>query len=152
MLADVPRTQAGTAGGALITAQRLGAAIGIAGIGTALCGSGPGGGGPAGGSGGSGGAGGSGSGGSGPAGSAGGHGGAGAAMPSLVHHAGIATLVNLCFIVAALACSYGLPRRLARDSGEKGKEAAGAAAHDGRTAGDGPGNGDETRDSGQSAA
>jgi hypothetical protein len=33
-------------------------------------------------------------------------------MPSLVHHAGIATLVNLCFVVAALACSFGLPRWL----------------------------------------
>ena len=45
VLADVPRTQAGTAGGALITAQRLGAAIGIAVIGTALFGGGSGGGG-----------------------------------------------------------------------------------------------------------
>jgi EmrB/QacA subfamily drug resistance transporter len=43
-LASVPREQAGTAGGALITAQRLGAAIGIAIIGTALFGSGSGGG------------------------------------------------------------------------------------------------------------
>jgi Major Facilitator Superfamily len=41
-LSSVPRDQAGTAGGALITAQRLGAAIGIAVIGTALFGSGPG--------------------------------------------------------------------------------------------------------------
>ena len=43
VLASVPREQAGTAGGALITAQRLGAAIGIAVIGTALFGSGSGG-------------------------------------------------------------------------------------------------------------
>jgi hypothetical protein len=27
----------------------------------------------------------------------------------------IATLLNLCFIAAALACSFGLPRRLAGD-------------------------------------
>lgn len=90
VLADVPRSQAGTAGGALITAQRLGAAIGIAVIGTALFGSGSGG---------------SGSGNS-------GSGGASAAMPTLVHHAGVATLVNLGFVVAALACSFGLPRWL----------------------------------------
>jgi EmrB/QacA subfamily drug resistance transporter len=96
-LADVPRTQAGTAGGALWTAQRLGAAIGIAVIGTALFGTGSG----AGGAGGSGRA----------------HGAAATVMPSLVHSAGIATLVNLCFIAAALACSFGLPRRLADDGG-----------------------------------
>ena len=36
----MPREQAGTAGGALTTAQRLGAAIGIALVGTALFGSG----------------------------------------------------------------------------------------------------------------
>ncbi len=93
VLVEVPRSQAGTAGGALITAQRLGAAIGIAVTGTALFGSGSG-------SGGSGGA-------------------AAAAMPSLVHHAGIATLVNLGFIVAALACSFGLPPRLAGAGGEE---------------------------------
>jgi hypothetical protein len=29
-----------------------------------------------------------------------------------VHHAGIATVVNLGFVVAALACSFGLPRWL----------------------------------------
>jgi MFS family permease len=40
VLGSVPREQAGTAGGALITGQRLGAAIGIAVIGTALFGSG----------------------------------------------------------------------------------------------------------------
>lgn len=168
VLADVPRSQAGTAGGALITAQRLGAAIGIAVIGTALFGSGSGGAGGSG-SGGPGGSGGSGSGGSaagGPAagGSAsGGHGGASALMPSLVHHAGIATLVNLCFIVAALACSFGLPRRLAGDSGAKGQEeVAGEAGHGGAKEGEqaaggeagktDAAGGDETDDTGQSAA
>jgi len=40
VLGSVPRREAGTAGGALITAQRLGAAIGIAVIGTVLFGSG----------------------------------------------------------------------------------------------------------------
>jgi hypothetical protein len=39
-LGPVPQREAGTAGGALITAQRIGAAIGIAVIGTALFGSG----------------------------------------------------------------------------------------------------------------
>jgi hypothetical protein len=38
-------------------------------------------------------------------------------MPALVHHAGVATLVNLCFLVAALACSFGLPRWLAGNGG-----------------------------------
>jgi len=42
VLGSVPKGQAGTAGGALITAQRIGAAIGIAIIGTALFGSGSG--------------------------------------------------------------------------------------------------------------
>ncbi|HEY1706126.1 MAG TPA: MFS transporter [Trebonia sp.] len=86
VLASVPREQAGTAGGELITAQRLGAAIGIAVIGTALFGS----------------SGGSGSGGSGS------H-----AMPSLVTNAQHATIVNLVFVAAAFACTFGLPRRLA---------------------------------------
>lgn len=40
VLAAVPREQAGTAGGALITAQRLGSAFGIAVVGTALFGGG----------------------------------------------------------------------------------------------------------------
>ncbi|HYZ53272.1 MAG TPA: MFS transporter [Streptosporangiaceae bacterium] len=40
VLGSVPRREAGTAGGALITAQRVGAALGIAAIGTALFGSG----------------------------------------------------------------------------------------------------------------
>jgi MFS family permease len=42
VLGSVPRQQAGTAGAALITAQRIGAAIGIAVIGTVLFGSGSG--------------------------------------------------------------------------------------------------------------
>ncbi|HVT66282.1 MAG TPA: MFS transporter [Trebonia sp.] len=87
VLASVPRTQAGTAGGALVTAQRLGAAIGIAVIGTALFGSGS------------------------------GSGSASTVMPFLIHHAAIATVVNLCFIAAALACSFGLPRELEDSSG-----------------------------------
>jgi hypothetical protein len=91
----VPREQAGTAGGALITAQRLGAAIGIAVIGTALFGAG-------------GSSGGSGSGGSGS------H-----AMPSLVTNAQHATIVNLVFVAAAFACTFGLPRRLAGTGGQE---------------------------------
>ncbi|MBO0804780.1 MAG: MFS transporter [Nocardiopsaceae bacterium] len=92
-LSAVPREQAGTAGGALITAQRLGAAIGIAACGTALF---------------------SGSGG----GSSGGSGGGSEAhaMPVLVHSAQAALVVNLCFIAAALLCALGLPRRLAGTS------------------------------------
>jgi MFS family permease len=92
-LASVPREQAGTAGGALITAQRLGAAIGIAVIGTALFGSGSGGG-------------------SGSASTA------GKVVPALVHSAQTATLVNLCFIALALACAFGLPARLAGQNEE----------------------------------
>ena len=100
VLASVPREQAGTAGGALITAQRLGAAIGIAVIGTALFGSG---------SGGSGGS-------------------ASHVVPSLVHNAQAATLVNLCFIAAALLCAFGLPRTLdesgsSPDDADQAKEA-----------------------------
>lgn len=103
VLSDVPRRQAGTAGGALITAQRLGAAIGIAAIGTALFGSGSGGSGRSGGSGGSG----------------GGSGGRpGAVVPMLVHNAQAATLVNLGFVLAALLCAFGLPRTLG-GSGEE---------------------------------
>jgi MFS family permease len=71
VLGSVPRRQAGTAGGALTTAQRLGAAIGIAVIGTALFGSG-----------------GSGS-------SGGGSGSASKTMPILVHTAQWATAANL---------------------------------------------------------
>jgi len=100
VLGSVPREQAGTAGGALITAQRLGAAIGIAAVGTALFGSGGGGG-------------------SGEA------GGAGKAMPALIHSAQPATAVNLCFIAAALGCALALPRRLAdqRQQDQRGQPA-----------------------------
>jgi MFS family permease len=101
VLSTVPSQQAGTAGGALITAQRLGAAIGVAAVGTALFGSG---------SGGS-------SGGSG----SGGPGSVVHVMPMLVHTAQDATVVNLCFIAAALACAFGLPRRLPGDSGAAGR-------------------------------
>jgi hypothetical protein len=100
VLSDVPRQQAGTAGGALITAQRLGAAIGIAVIGTALFGS-------------SGGGSGSGSGGSGGSG-----GRPGVVVPTLVHNAQAAALVNLGFVLAALLCTFGLPRALG-GSGEQ---------------------------------
>jgi hypothetical protein len=100
VLSTVPSQQAGTAGGALITAQRLGAAIGIAVVGTALFGSGAAG--PSGGSG------------------SGGPGSAIHAMPMLVHTAQDAMVVNLCFLVAALACAFGLPRRLPGDGGTAG--------------------------------
>jgi hypothetical protein len=93
VLASVPRDQAGTAGGALITAQRLGSAIGIAVIGTVLFGSG---------SGGSG---------SGRAG----------ITPSLLHSAQSATAVNLLFIAAALLCTLGLPRRLTDQGSAQGQ-------------------------------
>ena len=121
VLASVPRQQAGTAGGALITAQRLGAAIGIAVIGTALFGSGSGG---AGGSGGSGGSGGGGS-----------HSASGTVViPSLVHNAQAATLVNLGFVLAALLCTFGLPKRLeSEDSGGQGEQ-RGADARDAQEA------------------
>ena len=102
VLSDVPRQQAGTAGGALITAQRLGAAIGIAVIGTALFGS-------------SGGGSGSGSGGR-----------PGAVLPMLVHNAQAATLVNLCFVLAALLCTFGLPRALGGSSEQPAPEQAAA--------------------------
>ena len=36
-------------------------------------------------------------------------------------------LVNLCFIVAALACAFGLPRRLAGGSGAEEEKEAGSA-------------------------
>jgi EmrB/QacA subfamily drug resistance transporter len=99
VLASVPREQAGTAGGALITAQRLGAAIGIAVIGTALFGSGSGSGNGSGST-------------------------AGKVVPTLVHSAQTATLVNLCFIALALACAFGLPARL---PGQSEEPEAGAA-------------------------
>ncbi len=99
VLASVPREQAGTAGGALITAQRLGAAIGIAVVGTALFGSGSGGG-------------------------SGSTSTAGKVTPALVHSAQTATLVNLCFITLALVCAFGLPARLAGQNKEPEAEAA----------------------------
>jgi EmrB/QacA subfamily drug resistance transporter len=114
VLAVVPREQAGTAGGSLITAQRLGAAIGIAVIGTVLFGSGA-----------------SGSTSSTP----------GKVVPTLVHSAQGATAVNLLFIAAALACAFALPRRLdnqgqgqpdERDRGDSGEPDAGAPGSDGR--------------------
>jgi EmrB/QacA subfamily drug resistance transporter len=103
VLGSVPRQQAGTAGGALITAQRLGAAIGIAVIGTALFGSSS-------------------------SSQSGGSGGAAKVMPSLVHSAQTATIVNVCFIAAALACALALPRRLADQQGEHTHEAGGSEA------------------------
>jgi EmrB/QacA subfamily drug resistance transporter len=104
VLGSVPRNQAGTAGAALITAQRLGAAIGIAVIGTALFGSG-------------------------------GSSTGAKVMPSLVHSAQSATIVNLCLIAAALACAFALPRRLADQQDKRDKQAA--AAGEERPADDG---------------
>jgi EmrB/QacA subfamily drug resistance transporter len=89
VLGSVPKGQAGTAGGALITAQRIGAAIGIAVIGTALFGSG-----------------------SGQSSSA-------KLMPSLTHTAQTATAVNLAFVLAAWLCAFGLPRTLAAERAEE---------------------------------
>jgi hypothetical protein len=90
VLGSVPKGQAGTAGGALITAQRIGAAIGIAVIGTALFGSGSGSGGQS-----------------------------SKLMPSLAHTAQTATIVNLAFVLAAWLCTFGLPRTLAADRAEE---------------------------------
>jgi EmrB/QacA subfamily drug resistance transporter len=84
-LGSVPRREAGTAGGSLITAQRIGSAIGIAVIGTALFGTGAGA----------------------SAGSA-----TGKVMPVLVSGAERATEVNLAFVLAALLCTLALPRTL----------------------------------------
>jgi MFS family permease len=109
VLASVPREQAGTAGGALITAQRLGAAIGIAVIGTALFGSGSGGGSSSGST-------------------------AGKVVPALVHSAQTATLVNLCFIALALACAFGLPARLAGQNQNEEPEAESAPGESERQA------------------
>jgi EmrB/QacA subfamily drug resistance transporter len=86
VLGSVPPREAGTAGGALITAQRIGAAIGIAVIGTALVGTG--------------------------SSSEGGSGQAGRVVPVLVHSAQRATVVNLVFVAAALLCALALPRTL----------------------------------------
>jgi MFS family permease len=94
VMGSVPCRQAGAAGGALTTAQRMGAAIGIAVIGTALFGSG-------GASGGS------------------GSGKAGKIMPVLVHTAQRATVVNLAFVLAALLCALALPRTLGADRAQE---------------------------------
>jgi sugar phosphate permease len=88
VLSSVPKDQAGTAGGALTTAQRIGAAIGIAVIGTALFGSGNGGGGQSSGA---------------------------KLMPTLIHTAQSATAVNLAFVLAAWLCAFGLPKTLAAE-------------------------------------
>jgi len=87
VLESVPQVQAGTAG-ALITAQRIGAAIGIAVIGTALFGSGS------------------------------GHSGKPGLMPSLAHTAQSATVLNLAFVLAAWLCAFGLPKTLAERAEE----------------------------------
>ncbi len=89
VLGSVPKDQAGTAGGALITAQRIGAAIGIAVIGTALFGSG-----------------------SGQSENAG-------LMLSLTHTAQSATVLNLAFVLAAWLCAFGLPKTLAAERAEE---------------------------------
>jgi EmrB/QacA subfamily drug resistance transporter len=91
VLTSVPKGQAGTAGGALTTAQRIGAAIGIAVIGTALFGSG-----------------------SGQSSSA-------KLMPSLIHTAQSATAVNLAFVLAAWLCAFGLPKTLAAERAEENR-------------------------------
>jgi EmrB/QacA subfamily drug resistance transporter len=90
VLGSVPRGQAGTAGGALITAQRIGAAIGIAVIGTALFGRGN-----------------------------GGQSSSAKLMPSLAHTAQAATAVNLAFVLAAWLCTFGLPRTLSAGRAEE---------------------------------
>jgi hypothetical protein len=56
-------------------------------------------------------------------------------MPSLVHSAQTATIVNLCFVAAAFLCAHGLPRRLADQGAERGTgdaDAAGDADSTGR--------------------
>jgi EmrB/QacA subfamily drug resistance transporter len=98
VLVSVPKEQAGTAGGALSTAQRLGAAIGIAVIGTVLFGSG--------------------------ASSSSGSSTPGKVVAPLVHNAQGATAVNLCFIAAALVCAFFLPRRLDSQEQDSGQEPA----------------------------
>jgi MFS-type transporter involved in bile tolerance (Atg22 family) len=89
VLGSVPKNQADTAGGALVTAQRVGAAIGIAVIGTALFGS------------------------------ASGHRGNARLMPSLTHTAQSATVLNLAFVLAAWLCAVGLPSTLAAERAEE---------------------------------
>ncbi len=47
-------------------------------------------------------------------------------MPSLTHTAQHATVVNLCFILAALLCAFGLPKTLeGQGGGEPGQEPRG---------------------------
>jgi len=89
VLGSVPKDQGGMAGGALITAQRIGAAIGIAVIGTALFGGGS------------------------------GHSGSAKLMPSLTHTVQPATVLNLAFVLAAWLCAFGLPKTLAAERAEE---------------------------------
>jgi EmrB/QacA subfamily drug resistance transporter len=89
VLGAVPKRQAGTAGAALITAQRIGAAIGIAVVGTALFGSGS------------------------------GKSSSSKITPSLVHTSQAAIIVNLGLVFAALLCSFGLPSSLSSDRAEE---------------------------------
>jgi EmrB/QacA subfamily drug resistance transporter len=88
-LGSIPQREAGTAGGSLITAQRVGAAIGIAVIGTVLFGSGQ-------------------------QGSS-----TQKVMPQLVHTAQSATLVNLGFVVVALVCTLTLPASIRQERAEE---------------------------------
>jgi MFS family permease len=85
VLSSVPKREAGTAGGALNTAQRIGAAIGIAVIGTVLFGSGSGG---------------------------GSSGAAAKPQPRFVHTAQWAIVAELALIAGALLCGLALPRTL----------------------------------------
>jgi disulfide bond formation protein DsbB len=85
VLGSVPKREAGTAGGSLIMAQRVGAAIGIAVIGTVLFGSA-----------------------SSSASSA-------RVDPVLVHTAQTATMVNLAFVALALICTFALPHTLGEE-------------------------------------
>ena len=93
VLGSVPQRDAGTAGGTLITAQRIGAAIGIVVIGTALFGSGSSGG--------------------------GGQGTSGPPQPQLLHTAPAALLAAVGFVLAALICGLFMPRRLGDERAEE---------------------------------
>jgi hypothetical protein len=94
LAAAVPAAVAGAAdwseqdGGALITAQRIGSAIGIAVVGTALFGSGS------------------------------GHSDSAKLMPSLTHAARSVIVLNLAFVLAAWLCAFGLPKTLAAERAE----------------------------------
>ena len=85
VLGSVPQVQAGTARGALITAQPIGAAIGIAVIGTALFGSGS------------------------------GHSGIARLMPSLAHTGAVGNRAEPGPLLAAWLCAFGLPKTLAAE-------------------------------------